>query len=143
MPGDHRHDGFQVGQNVPCKHSNDRYALRFQPLIPGAVALCLEGVLCAIDLDAEPSFIAIEIEDVESGRMLPTESKPILPPSQGLPQDHLGKRHLRAKLPCPAYGRLWTGEAHPLRQSFGPTPPPGGEDPPNTRPKIESTFLRW
>jgi hypothetical protein len=52
----------------------------------------------AIDFDREPSVAAVEVENINSGGMLPPKLEPAWPLSKRLPEQHFRQGHLAAKL---------------------------------------------
>ena len=65
-------DRFQVGQHVAGEYAVGANALTRQPSVaPGVVHRSIATIMrLAIDFDAEPGSVAVEIQDVGAGRVL-------------------------------------------------------------------------
>ncbi|KPF75616.1 hypothetical protein IP78_13490 [Brevundimonas sp. AAP58] len=71
---------------------------------------CLIGmqVSIAVDLKRQPGFIAIEVQNVGSERMLsPKPGSCDAAPANRRPQDHLREGEFAPKLPGAVDGQLW------------------------------------
>jgi hypothetical protein len=93
--------GLHVAQNLLSRDSKRADALRSQPSIAALVALRVVAhvVHLAINLDAERSTCAIEIQGVRAGRVLLAEFVPARAFAQGGPEQDFRQAHLATKPP--------------------------------------------
>jgi hypothetical protein len=98
-------------------------------LVTLLVKSCSEIMALPIDLNAEACFVTIEVENIGSGGLLPPESDAVCRLRKALHNSRSGfdivARSSRARR------FVFSGPVsftHSLRQSFGPPPPPEGEE---------------
>ena len=121
-PGD---GGVEVAQDRHGRHAHGRDLLRSQEFRAACVRPrgSLAIVRASVDLDRQPSYRAVEVEDVDSGRVLAPEFQALGAFAQLTPEEALGQGHLAAEL-ARAFHHLARSGYHD-----GSPPPPCGWSP--------------
>ncbi len=104
------HGGYVVkdgsGRDAECTDVPAR-----GPLIAGAVfyGLPFEPVMCAIDFDRKFGRGAVEVENIDTGRVLLAELQTVRAGPQGAPEDDFGEAKFSAEAAAAQDGAAWTG----------------------------------
>jgi hypothetical protein len=122
-------DAVDTSQHIRRGHPKRPNTRVGEPLIAVSISIreVAEFVNSAINLNAQPGPLRIEIKHVRPSRVLFAELESARPLSKMLPKDNFRQSHLSSKRPC-AFNVSARASEHSPPPRFAWSPSPKGED---------------